>query len=528
MAAYKAPSVVKMQAAFHHRLPLAFAALLLLLPSCQKEDAATHFAHVTDAVNAANRQLADGQVAPAIAALEALQAANPGRYDIVEDLAYAQSHAGQPAKAAALFATAAANDSTRRALYIYAAGLDATANNHSGAVQQYHAYLLYFPHDAPAWKSLARELVTLNQTQPALDAYLEAVKASPGGQPAPADAVAIGQLFLQLGNTIQAGTWFHDALQAQPDAATAAQARLGLFALAVQKQDWPAAEKLLADLDADPVTHAALNASPLAATRDQLRQWRAAQDAIQREQDAANAAAAQRAAELAALANSTATTSANPTTPPIVTFASDSSNTTTPSTTKPAVPASNTTTQLATQNPQPVTSLADNSNTPAEPATPPDPLLADAKKAADAGQYPDAIRLYWKVLGKDDSNPDTWLALGQTYLASKQYNDAANVSQEAIRRAPDNAIYTLFYLQVEKASKTPEQYQAELSAASDKFPASADLALDLADAFNQHGDAHDATTVLNNYLRQAPPNDPRRSDIQDALANLPAPKAILP
>jgi thioredoxin-like negative regulator of GroEL len=161
-------------------------------------------------------------------------------------------------------------------------------------------------------------------------------------------------------------------------------------------------------------------------------------------------------------------------------------------------------------------------NSKPETSSPSDPLLAAAQTAAAAGNFTDAIRDYWKALAKDDSNPDTWLALGQAYLANKQYPDAASVAQEAIRRAPDNAAYTVFSLQVEKVSQPSARYQTDLSAAYQKFPDDADLALTLSDAFHQQGDTRDASLVLTNYLGLAPATDPRRNDVQDALDNISA------
>jgi tetratricopeptide (TPR) repeat protein len=534
IAAYKAPLPAKMQAAFRlHPAIRQHTALFLLagalaLAGCQKDnpaaDAQAQDAQVTATLDDANRQLAAGQVAPAIAALEALRAANPHRYDIVENLALAEAHAGNLTQAAKLFADAATHDPTRHALFIYAAGMDSTAADHAGAVEQYHAYLTYFPKDAAAWKSLAREFRALNQPQAALDAYLEALKWMPGNQPSAPEAVDIANLFIQVENPTQADFWFRNALQLQPDDATAAQARLGLLALAAQHQNWPDAEKLIADLDANATGKTALDASPLATTRDQLRQWHAAQDAIQREQAAAALAATQRAAQLAALANPATSSNATASTP----LASNTTSAISANVTATTPAVSNTTASTSALAANTTASdVPDNADVVAEPATPPDPLLVAAQQAQDAGKYPDAIRAYLKALAKDDTSPDTWLGLAQAYYANKQYPNAASIAQEAIRRAPDNPVYTVYYLQVVKASQSPARYQTELVAASSQFPVNADIALALADSFQQQGDIRDATSVLTDFLHRAP-DDPRRPEVQDALDNLPASKAKSP
>jgi tetratricopeptide (TPR) repeat protein len=529
---------VKTQADFRLRtgpaLNFALAVLAALtLAACQKNNPAAEAAaqadQVTVALNAANQQLANGHTGQAIAALQTLHAANPNRADVTENVALAEAHAGQLPQAAALFIEAANHDPSRRPLLIYAAALEATLGNHPAAIQQYQAYLAFFPNDAPALRALARELRALNQAQPALDAYLQSLKYTPGNLPSPTDALAIAQLFFQLDNTTQADTWFRETLQLQPDDDTTNQAQLGLLSLAVQQQNWPAAQKIITALDLTPAGTAALDASPLAATRDRLKQWNDAQLAVQREQAAAQADAAQRATQLASLANgnstaatnSTATLTSNNTTP---------DNTDTPATEPLTSSTGNTTTASTTTSPPSALSNQPSSS-PSVPSTtsapsvpslpPPDPLLAAAQQAQAEGRFPDAIRTYWKILAKDDSSPDTWLALAQSYNSLKQFSDAANTAQEAIRRAPTNPTYTLFYLQIIKTSQTPFAYQSACNTAYQQFPDSADLALTLADAFHQAGDNRDSTTVLNDYLHRHP-TDPRSPDFQSALANLPA------
>ncbi|MGA2053065.1 MAG: tetratricopeptide repeat protein [Opitutales bacterium] len=479
----------KTQADFRPRSAIprnAFLAILaaLTLAACQKNDPAAELAaqqaQVTAALNAANLQLANGQTAQALAALQSLHAQNPNRADITENLALALAHAGQLAQAAAFFTQAATSDPSRRALFIYAAALDTTAGNHPAAVQQYQAYLTYFPHDAPAFRSLARELRALNQTQPALNAYHQSLPYTPGNLPSPADALAIAQLFDLLDNSAQADSWYRETLALQPDDPTANLARLGLLRLAVQQNDWPAAQHLIGDLDAAPGGANALDSSPLASARARVQLWIAVHQA-------ANPAASS-SPSVASVPSSPTTLAANTTAGP------DNTDT-------PAI-------EPQTENQKPET-----------PPPPPDPLLAAAHQAQAEGRFPDAIRAYWKVLSKDDSSPDTWLALAQSYNALKQYSDAANTAQEAIRRAPTNPTYTLFYLQIVQATQTPSDYQSAVSAACQQFPNNADLALALAAAFQKAGDNHDATTVLTDFL-QRNPADPRHADLQSALADL--------
>jgi tetratricopeptide (TPR) repeat protein len=537
-AAIRYPSVVA----------LVLAAVALLAGGCQKTDtdaaadaALAQTQALNSAIAAANRQLGAGQTGPGIAALEALSAAHPERLDVVEALAFAYSSTGDDAKAAPLFIEVAARNPQRRALSIYAAGIYADAGDHPNAIQQYRTYLDYFPHDAAAWKDLAQEYDAVHQTRPALNAYLESVQWTPTQEPTAADALDIARLHLRLGDEAQAEKWFHEALAHEPDSPTAAQARFGLLELALEQNQFAAATQFLADIDADPAGRATLDHAALAAARASVREnTRPAKPAAPTPVApatpaappvvAVNTPAAPAAPNPAVVpppapaptpAVGNTTSSPAPTAPLPPTVAAN-----TPSMATPAIPAATATTEPST----PVaddSADTDNADTLAvEPPPPPEtpaakaaPLLADAKKAHDEGRDADAIKAYWKALALDETPADTWLALAQAYFDNKQYSEAASTSQEAIRRAPDNPAYTVFYLQVVKAAQPVSRYQSELNAAYEKFPADADIAFALADSFKDSGDRHDAALVYTDFI-QRNPTDPRRPDAEAALSDL--------
>jgi len=541
-AAIRYPSVVA----------LVLAAVALLAGGCQKNDtdaaadaALAQAQALNSAIAAANRQLGAGQTGPGIAALEALSAAHPERLDVVEALAFAYSSTGDDAKAAPLFIEVAARNPQRRALSIYAAGIYADAGDHPNAIQQYRTYLDYFPHDAAAWKDLAQEYEAVHQTRPALDAYLESVQWTPTQEPTAADALDIARLHLRLGDAAQSEKWFHEALAHEPDSPTAAQARFGLLELALEQNQFAAATQFLADIDTDPAGRATLDHAALAAARVSVRENTrpakpaapspvapappAAPPVVAASIPVAPAAPTQvvapspTPAPAPAVGNSCAklVTSSTPTAPPVPTVAVNP-----PSTSTPAIQASAATNEPSTPVADESTDT-DNADTLAvEPPPPPEtpaakaaPFLADAKKAHDDGRDADAIKAYWKALALDETPADTWLALAQAYFDNKQYSEAASTSQEAIRRAPENPAYTVFYLQVVKAAQPVSRYQSELNAAYEKFPADADIAFALADSFKDSGDTHDAALVYTDFI-QRNPTDPRRPDAEAALSDL--------
>ncbi len=583
-----------MQASFSHfRLLLGpLAAGALLFSGCSKtvttvETVPDRNVQITAALAAADQQMAAGQIPAAITALEVLRAANPARPDVLEALAFARSHAGDRVEAAALFEQAAQADPERRSLLVYAASLDASAGDHVNAARVYQAYLKDFPKDAAAWKNLAQELQALGQSRPALDAYLEALKQTSDHQPTARVATDIGQLFLNLRDSVQAEAWFKNALLRQPDLATLVRAKIGLLQIAKLRNDAGSAGKLLAELDVIPEGHAALVAANLAPPPPPTAASPPAE-----KPPVAPTATAPAPANPAAASTASATvavTAPGPALAPAPTPVTSSTPvaasapvaTPAPAAVAPTnvtadVPAPNpvapsaTSTPPATASPTPAEiglAAAPESSPPintvlaanAPEASPPSPTpalgrtggvkpeptasaaaatpaamaplptaapatpspLDEAKRARAEGRSADAIRLYSKILGQEDTDPSVWLGLAQSYFDDHQFANAVNVMHEAMRRAPDDPSYVVVYLQMVKASQPPTVYGEELSAAYNQFPASGDIVLIVADSLRARGDNVNAARVLDNFLRSAP-NDPRRAEAEAARAALPA------
>lgn len=154
---------------------------------------------------------------------------------------------------------------------------------------------------AEMWVELGAERNQAGQTQAALDAYLKGVNAD---TPTPDNATAIGQLFLQLGNTAQAERWFSQA--AESDEPSALTALFGLLEIHLSNKNWPAAEESVEQLNAQ--FPGSVEASQWADETVELKRWRAAQNALQAqlkkeaEAKAAAEAKAKAEAEAAALA----------------------------------------------------------------------------------------------------------------------------------------------------------------------------------------------------------------------------------
>ena len=85
-----------------------------------------------------------------------------------------------------------------------------------------------------------------NLVQPALDAFLKGVDPNKA-KPAPETAVAIGKLFVKVGNLPQAEFWLKMAADIDnPDALTAL---FGLLEINLRQEDWADAEATIAQLD---------------------------------------------------------------------------------------------------------------------------------------------------------------------------------------------------------------------------------------------------------------------------------------
>ncbi|MGB0334374.1 MAG: tetratricopeptide repeat protein [Opitutales bacterium] len=426
------------------------------------------------------------------------------------------------------------------------------------------------------WIRLGQNRATENKIQPALDAYLMGVDPETS-KPDAETAASIGQLFAKVGNLPQAEAWLEMAVdQDDPNALTSL---FGLLEIKLRQKNWPGAEATIARLDKQ--FPGAVDASQWKQAREELTNWRKAQDEMkaklaeaETEKSATEAGAAetdQSAAELADSKEPTgiATESKAQVIADIETAEAMADT--------PAIEA---TEEIAVEEtldkPEntPSTSEADNSETivynpdiaiePAEPeitfdvdfdqesiaeptnyaVTTAEPesvleetfrgieeqasdrpltveeLLADAETAEIDRDFKSAIRKYWAAISIADNPAEIWNLLSRAYLVDGQLNNAETAALEAVRLSPGEVAYTLDYLRVTQRSKNPEDFLSELQTAYDRFPASPEITLSLARAHERISE--DNVTARNLYLRfiDIAPNHPLIPEARDAVARL--------
>ena len=436
---------------------------------------------------------------------------------------------------------------------------------------------------AALWIQLGNDRYQANQPQAALEAYLKGVNPEIE-TPEPATSAAIGNLFLQLENQVQAERWFKMA--AESDDPNALTALFGMLEIKLTNKDWPGAEAIILRLDKQ--FPGAVDASDWASARSELKRWRDAQDAMQAElakAEAARKAAAEAKAQAeknkAEAAQQAATDAANAKeqeakTTQATELAADQST----DAKSPSEPANKGTTGKAqvladleaaeaiadTPALETTPAIAFDPNIAIEPADPAvsfdvsydqqddgasteytissdsapssaqtvteakstprlqqrslGDLLDDADQASLERDHETAIRLYWQALGQANSRADIWNRLSQAYLADSQVQNAETTALEAIRLEPREVNYTLDYLRVAQRSKQPAQFLAELETAYDRFPRSPEVALSLARAYERVGNNSTAARSLYQRFIEIAPKHPLRSEADAAINRL--------
>jgi len=426
------------------------------------------------------------------------------------------------------------------------------------------------------WIRLGQNRATENKIQPALDAYLMGVDPETS-KPDAETAASIGQLFAKVGNLPQAEAWLEMAVdQDDPNALTSL---FGLLEIKLRQKNWPGAEATIARLDKQ--FPGAVDASQWKQAREELTNWRKAQDEMkaklaeaETEKSATEAGAAETDQSAAELADSKEPTGIATESKAQVIADIESAEA------MADTPAIEATEEIAVEEtldkPEntPSTSEANNSETivynpdiaiePADPeitfdvdfdqesiaepttyaVTTAEPesvleetfrgieeqasdrpltveeLLADAETAEIDRDFKSAIRKYWAAISIADNPAEIWNLLSRAYLVDGQLNNAETAALEAVRLSPGEVAYTLDYLRVTQRSKNPEDFLSELQTAYDRFPASPEITLSLARAHERISE--DNVTARNLYLRfiDIAPNHPLIPEARDAVARL--------
>ena len=390
------------------------------------------------------------------------------------------------------------------------------------------------------WIHLGEIRQAENKVQPALEAYLKGVDYEIM-TPSTEVAASIGQLFAKTGNLSQARIWLQIAVSnGGPNSLTAL---FELLEINLRQQDWLSAESVITELDAK--FPGAIDASAWKETRQEIVDWREAQNAMKTElskirventdltqnnsiseeynaviegkyQVIADLDTAEAMAEALAIEIEDTDTSGTE----VLINPSESVST---EAILEANEGSNTSDLEIINIEQYSEDVVTGDNlevTEAQLSRTIQELLSDASAAELEQDYNSAITNYWTAMGINNNRADIWNLLSRAYFADGQIANADIAALEAVRLEPLTVAYTLDYLRVAQKSKLPNAFLSQLEIAYSRFPESAEIILSLARAHERISGQN--ATARNLYLRfiEIAPKHPLIPEAEAAVSRL--------
>ncbi len=477
-----------------HASRLMFGVVTLLMIGCSKPEEV-----ISTRVSLANQKLEAGEVENAVGILEALDARYPNKPVVLEALAFAYARNGKNAAAAASFVRAADLDPGSSVLRQLAAEAFVQEGALPRAAEQHRLYLAEFPGDFQSWQKLGDiERQSGNLTR-AIDAYLEWYRLRPTGE----CAYRLGAAFRALNNSPQAKTWFEATIKHGD--ASVKESLLGLLELELEAGDLAAAAQTVGQLDRN--FPGALDESRIAGVRQRIAAWREADAALasarSEQERLARELAEERQARLREIEESVR---GAPPPEPVAETPDQPQPPETEPRERPIVP-------VAEVAPAPEPAAAS-----ALPADVP-PVLAAAIERKESGDIQGAVDMLWRSLGDDPGQVRLWSEAADCYRELNQFAQAEACILEARRLAPDSVEIETAYLNIVRASQSPDVYLSRIATARAKFPDNANLAYVFARELAQaESDAARTVTAYEDFLLLADPRDPRRAEAADYLA----------
>ena len=439
----------------------------------------------------AQQKLAQGELIEAIEILNELHQAQPGRFDVLEMLGFAQAENLEPALAADAFAQAARLAPTRSELLLYAAQAREESADFSRAADHYRVYLSGNFDDSSGWQALGRLEERRGLPHEAIEAYLHVYRLRPSS-PTAAD---IGDLFFRLRNLAQAHHWF--TIASQDPGQTPAKALFGLLRISMEEENWDRAQEWIQALDR---THPGqLESSEMALVREELTTWQASVEEIQRLQQEQAERLVRQEQENERMAEEERLERER----------------------QEAVKAELAAAEEADQPPAQHPAGEEKLEVPAP--RPEVVLLTEAAALFEVGRYGAAAQKYWSALSYDDSPAEVWFDLSRAHFHAESWNDAELTALEALRRDQTRQVYHLHYLNVIKQTQPIRTYLRELERVHQTFPANPEVVLALANTYARSQHAHpDAIRYYHLFLRLSP-GDERRTEVEQSIRRLSKP-----
>ncbi len=391
-------------------------------------------------------------------------------------LARAVQNAGKLEEAAALLEEAVTLDPNADQLWVKIGELRASLGQSQAAITAFEAYLKNHAGDFLAWKAVALENEKLGKLTDAIKAAGKWNEITPSSQP----ALKLGQLYLASRNTAQARSWFSQAAAYSDDGASK-DALAELIKLETSLKQFQQATIWLTKYGqrygsdfSDPRIQ---ESKTILDSWDRARREIAAAAAeLEKEREDLEA---KRIAEEEAQAKRQAEELANSIGIPQTQDAASED-----------VSAEDANTGDAPVEKAPIALFEDASETDSQSEIVPDAdeqggglaltPYDQAVTAYEAGNYDEAIALYWELLGNNDNDPQVWYRLSQAYYAKGNWYDAENTILQAKSRAPRSEVIANQYLRTIINTQNTTSVLEEIKALRLLFPQSPAIALTLA------------------------------------------------
>ncbi|MCC5788855.1 MAG: tetratricopeptide repeat protein [Opitutales bacterium] len=474
----------------------------------------------------AQEHIAAGEWVEALSLLEQWSTSFPENQELLEEKAFVLSELGRHEESAEIFLELYQLSPEEPDPLLFAAREMEAAGNPGSAAELYRLYLKEDTSNATLWRITARLEEERGHIIPAIDAFRRSYQIDENDS----TALRIGRLYEGQGNRAQADSWYRRA--AQEGSASRPEALSRLARLALQAEDWEAAEELMAQIERENPEF--WNASGLAETRQEIRSWLEAQEILEQQlqiqrqreialQEAAEEYQARRAEEEARrLAAEEEARRAEEE----ARRAAAEEEARAAAAREEAEAAERAALEEESERIPEEDDQAVETTTPEEEdeETPPSneeraaERFEEARTALERNDYSTARERLWKAIAWFDAEPEYWYLLAQAYKGEEAYEDAESTILQARRIAPDNLDYYAHYLLVARETRPLRLYIPELEAARERFPNNPDLMLLLAQAYSRAQlSREDAEYLYRRFLETADPDHDMRPEVEAFL-----------
>lgn len=153
-------------------------------------------------------------------------------------------------------------------------------------------------------------------------------------------------------------------------------------------------------------------------------------------------------------------------------------------------------------------------------SSPLDMALRSGIELQSEGKWQEALQQFWNAIELNDSLPEPWSRLSQTYFEAGLTKEAQKAAREALQRNPNSLKYTLNFLRTSQKAMPPEVFLQELLKAKSQFPDAPEITLGLARTYEKVlNQPETAVQYYYEFIHQSPEH-PNKTEAKQALQRL--------